>query len=148
MRSLVLKSKTSAGRQIIKPVEILCDLPMEIFLESTSAVINYIFENISKSIKEFDYVLAKKWSCTFCKQIHNLTNNHIINLDVKTETRSIENLLAIKKQQLIEDHICDSNMKESGIVMTNDVRVCIFESFGMEITLDKQIEFGGYSWKC
>jgi hypothetical protein len=54
MRSLVLKSKIYQGRQLIKPVEFLCALTMDITSQPTVRNINIIIEKIRMCIPTFD----------------------------------------------------------------------------------------------
>jgi hypothetical protein len=108
MWSIVFKSKISKGRQVIKPVEILCIIPMEIISEPTHKIVNVFLENISKCVPEFKELVATKWICSECKVCHDLTDKYCIHLDQETKSTHIENLIEMKTCVLRNNHRCKS----------------------------------------
>ena len=149
MRSLVFKSKSSHGRQLIKPVEFLCNLSPVENIKTFEALLNSILGNIAGSLQEFKRLIAHNMVCLDCEKKCDLTDNHIINLDLTMEYKLIEDLLLLKNQKIKNDHICIASNLESNIVLHKDVHVCIFQSSaGMGIHLDRAIKFGGQKWTC
>ena len=97
MRSLVIKSKISKGRQVIKPVEILCNISVETIALPTFKIVDTLFENISNSFAQFNEVVATRMVCSDCNMALNLTDNYCITLDQEgKEMNKIENLLNMK----------------------------------------------------
>ena len=117
-------------------------------MKQCGASLNSTLKNITNSLPEFDKVIAQKWICNGCDKKSYLTSNYIINLDFQTEAKNIENLLSIKETNDQKNHSCDEN-NTLRFAITHEAQVCIFESStGMDLNLDKQIEFGGHSWIC
>ena len=68
MRSIIFKSKICKGRQIIKPMEILCNIPVKNNIEQTYEVVDQFLENISRSYIEFQKFVLPFWHCNECQQ--------------------------------------------------------------------------------
>ena len=149
IRSVVLKTKLTTGRQLIKPIEILCSSPINTDLHSTSILLNFILGGMTKSYEKFNYTIATKLTCIICTRDQCLTNNFMINLDFENHSCCIEELLSIKTQEAKKNHTCIPNIKTTDFFVIKDSEVCIFQSSsGIEIHLNKEYEFGGYRWQC
>ena len=81
MRSLVIKSKIPKGRQVIRPVEILCNISVDTIALPTFKIVDTLFENISNSFVQFNEVVATRMVCLDCNMALNLTGNYCITLD-------------------------------------------------------------------
>ena len=148
-RSVVIKSKIAQGRQLIKPVELLCDLPMDIELQTTAENVSSFFQKMNKSLPMFQDCIATKWNCFSCKEDQHITEDFCIDLDDKSNSRSIEKLLTLKSSNLSSKHCCKSKTDENEIKIGNNVRVCLFySSLGMDVNLESPVRFGGNTWKC
>ena len=106
MRSTVFKSRIGKGRQLLKPVEILCNIPEGIRKVPTYEIVNTFLEHISKCIPNFKDKVATNWICSGCKVSEDLTDKYCINLDEKTNSLNIENPIEMKTRWLQNEHIC------------------------------------------
>ena len=89
IRSLVLKSKSSTGRQLIKPVEFLCSSSINTVLPSTSILLNFILRDMNKSVETFTNSFATKWTCKECKREEVFTKNFIVDLDCESNSQAM-----------------------------------------------------------
>ena len=149
MRSIIFKSKISQGRQLIKPVEILCNMPLDIIKAPYYEVANTFIGNISECVPKFKDMVATSWICSKCKLPQTLTPEFCINLDQESYSRQIENLIDMKSKEMQKRHSCQSKDSDVRLTFDENTDVCVFHSsLGMDVDLSKPILFGGISWKC
>ena len=143
MRSLVLKSKMSKWRQVIKPVEILCNISAENIELPTYKIVDTIITKISDSFSKFKEVVATQLTCPGCKIDLKLTDSYCITLDQNKEMIKIENLLEIKTEQQCKKHYCTSETSnrievDCELKCNASSQICIFNSeFGIRHLSEK-----------
>ena len=128
LRSLMLKSRKGQGRQLIKPVEILCDQPSDFATLSTIQNIIAIIDKMKTSLPAIGAKIATQWQCLECMDNIKLTEDYCIGLERKETSRCIDHLIASKSKELIQTHSCSTRLKEEDFKINSNVKVCIFKS--------------------
>ena len=106
VRSLAMKSRITQGRQLIKPVEILCALSTDAKSQTTVTSLNSIFEKMNICLPTFQNLVATKWNCCDCHKEETMTTDYCIVLDECDNSKCIEDLLALKISKLVSNHCC------------------------------------------
>ena len=153
LRSVVLKSKISQGRQVIKPVEMLCNMSLVDSSEATHRNVEAFIEDICSSFPRFHDAIVTNWHCTNCKNHERMTNKYFLSLNEETKIKKIEDLLELKTNQLIKSHKAHCKLRGSDemtkINLNEHCQVLMVNSRkGMEVNLTNVVKFGGNNWRC